>query len=335
MGKVNIALDIGTCFTSIFVENQGVVLREPTLIAYTGKDEARKLCCVGDDAADIIGKAPDNTTIVRPVHGGYISDPAAATMMLGQYLNKINVEKSLFTRVNAIMAVPTGLSVEERKQYGDVCYEAGIASVDMVDNVMLSALSMNLPVDAASGNLVVNIGGGSTEIALVSLCGIITGCSVSIGGDMMDAAICDYVVGKYGLRISKALAKKIKEDVGSLYPNDNAGMEIKGVNSKTLVPATCTVYATDVYEALMPYYSKVAEAVRDVIITCPKSFAADLSEKGVFVTGGASKILGLERVMKKALDIDVHVSQSPDYSACIGGGKLLGNRELLNKILRT
>ncbi len=333
MGKVNIALDIGTCFTSVFVENQGVVLHEPTLIAYTGRDDARKLGCVGDEAADIIGKAPDNTTIVRPVHGGYIADPAAATMMLGQYLNKINVEKNLFTRINAIMAVPTGLSVEERKQYGDVCYDAGIANVDMVDNIILSALSMNLPVDAAAGNLVVNIGGGSTEIALISLCGIITGCSVSIGGDMMDGAICDYVVGKYGLRISRALARKIKEEIGSLYPNDNAGLEIKGVNSKTLVPASCTIYATDVFEALMPYYSKVSEAVHDVIKTCPKSFAADLSEKGVYVTGGAAKILGLDRVMKKALDLDVHISASPDYSACPGGGKLLGNRELLKKVL--
>ncbi|MDD7158316.1 MAG: rod shape-determining protein [Firmicutes bacterium] len=333
MSKVNIALDIGTCYTSVFVENQGIVLREPTLIAYTGKDDTRKLGCVGDQAADIIGKAPDNTTVVRPVHGGYISDPAAATMMLGQYLNKINVEKSFFTRINAVLAVPTGLSVEERKQYGDVCYDAGIANVDMVDNIMLSALSMNLPVDAASGSLVVNIGGGSTEIALISLCGIITGCSVSIGGDMMDAAICDYVVGKYGLRISKALARKIKEEIGSLYPNDNAGLEIKGVNSKTLVPATCTVYATDVYESLMPYYSKVSEAVRDVIKTCPKSFAADLTEKGVYVTGGASRILGLDRVMRKALDLDVHISAHPDYSACAGGGKLLSNRELLKRIL--
>lgn len=149
----------------------------------------------------------------------------------------------------------------------------------------------------------------------------------------MDAAICDYVVGKYGLRISKALARKIKEEIGSLYPNDNAGLEIKGVNSKTLVPATCTVYATDVYESLMPYYSKVSEAVRDVIKTCPKSFAADLTEKGVYVTGGASRILGLDRVMRKALDLDVHISAHPDYSACAGGGKLLSNRELLKKIL--
>lgn len=335
MGKINLALDIGTSYTSVFVENQGVVLHEPTLIAYTGRDDARKPGSVGDEAADIIGKAPENTTVVRPVLNGYISDAGAATMMLGEYLNKIDVEKSLFTRLNAVMAVPTGLSVEERKQYGDVCYDAGISSVDMVDNIILSALSMNLPIDAPSGNLVVNIGGGSTEIALISLCGIITGCSVSIGGDMMDGAVCDYVVGKYGLRISRALARKVKEEIGSLYPNDNAGMEIKGVNSKTMVPASCTVYATDVFEALMPYYSKISEAVHDVVKTCPKSFAADLSEKGVFVTGGAAKILGLERVMCRALDLNVHLSAYPDYSAALGGGNLLGNRELLRKILRT
>lgn len=335
MGKINIALDIGTSYTSVFVENQGVVLHEPTLIAYTGRDNARKPGCVGDEAADIMGKAPENTTIVRPVQGGYITDAGAVTMMLGEYLNKIDVEKSLFTRLNAVLAVPTGLSVEERKQYGDVCYDAGIASVDMVDNIILSALSMNLPVDAPSGNLVVNIGGGSTEIALISLCGIITGCSVSIGGDMMDNAICDYVVGKYGLRISRSLARKVKEEIGSLYSNDNAGMEIKGINSKTMVPASCTVYATDVFEALMPYYSKISEAVQDVIKTCPKSFASDLTEKGVFVTGGAAKILGIERVMCRALDLNVHVSAHPDYSAIVGGGNLLGNRDLLKKILRT
>ncbi len=333
MAKLNIALDIGTSFTSIYAENQGVVLREPTLIAYTGRDELRKPDCVGEDAADILGKAPENTTVVRPVSGGYIADIGAATMMLREYVNKIDNDNSLFTKINAIVAIPTGLSVEERKQYGDVCYEAGISSVEMVDNIMLSALAMDLPVDSASGNLIVNIGGGTTEIALISLCGIITGCSVSIGGDMMDSAISDYIVGKYGLRISRALARKIKEEVGSLYPNDNAGMEIKGVNSKTLVPATCSIYATDVYEALMPYYSKVAEAIHDVIKTCPKSFAADLSERGIYVTGGASKILGLERVLKKALELDVHMCDAPDYSAVIGGGKLLSNRALLKKIL--
>lgn len=335
MGRINIALDVGTSYTSIFVENQGVVLHEPTLIAYTGRDDARKPGCVGDEAAEIIGKAPENTTVVRPVQNGYIVDAGAATMMLGEYLNKIDVEKSLFTRLGAIIAVPAGLSVEERRQYGDMCYDAGIDNVDMVDNIILSALSMDLPIDAAAGNLVVNIGGGSTEIALISLCGVITGCSIScLGGDMMDSAICDYIVGKYGLRISRVLARKIKEEIGSLYSNDNAGMEIKGVNSKTMVPASCTVYATDVYEALMPYYSKIAEAVKDLIKTCPKSFAADLTEKGVYVTGGAAKILGIERVMCRALDLNVHISAHPDYSAAVGGGKLLGNRELLRKILK-
>lgn len=334
MGRINLALDIGTSYTSVYVENQGVVLHEPTLIAYTGRDDARKPSCVGDEAADIVGKAPENTTVVRPVQEGYVVDVGAATMMLGEYLNKIDVEKSLFTRLSAIMAVPTGLSVEERKQYGDVCYDAGIDNVEMVDNIILSAISMDLPIDAAAGNLVVNIGGGSTEIALISLCGIITGCSVSIGGDKMDSAICDYVVGKYGLRISRALACKIKEEIGSLYSNDNAGMEIKGVNSKTMVPASCTVYATDVYEALMPYYSKISEAVHDVIKTCPKSFAGDLTEKGIFVTGGSAKILGLERVMSRALDLNVHISAHPDYSAAVGGGFLIGNREMLRKILK-
>lgn len=333
MPKINIAIDIGTSFTSIYAENQGVVLREPTLIAYTGRDDQRKPDCVGDEVADIVGKAPENTTIVRPVVSGYISDVNAATMMMRQFMSKVDWSKSLFSRVNAIVAVPTGISVEERKQYGDVCYDSGISTVEMVDNIILSAIAMDLPIETPSGNLIVNIGGGSTEIALISMCGIITGCSVSIGGDMMDTAVGDYIVGKYGLRISKTVARKIKEEIGSLYSNDNAAIEIKGVNAKTMIPASCTVYATDIYESLMPYYSKIAEAVRDVIKTCPKSFAADLTERGLYVTGGASKILGLKRVFTRALDLDVHMSDSPDYSAAVGGGKLLGNKPLLKKIL--
>ena len=332
MAKINLAIDLGTSYTSIYMENQGVVLREPSIIAYTGKDAQRKLCCVGQEAFDMQGKEPENTTIIKPIAEGYIVDAGAAAMMLSEYIKR--VDDGLFSQINAILAVPTGLSVEERKVYGDVCYSAGVTNLEMIDNIMLSAIAMDLPVDEPTGSLIVNIGGGSTEIALIALSNINTGCSVSIGGDMMDSAISDYIVGKYGLRIGKGVGKKIKEEIGSLYSNDSAGMEIKGVNSKTLVPATCMVYATDVYEALLPYYSKIAEAVSDVIKTLGRSFAGDLKDMGVFVTGGASKMLGVERVFEKVLQLDVHISPTPDYSAVVGGGKLIGNNALLRKLIK-
>jgi len=332
MAKLNIAIDLGTSYTTIYLENQGVVLREPSVIAYTGKDSQRKFSCVGYAAAEMQGKEPDNTTIVRPIVEGYVTDVGAASMMLGEFIKKI--DDGMFTNISAILAVPTGLTITERKNYGDVCYSAGVCNLEMVDNIVLSAIAMDLPVSSSTGSLVVNIGGGSTEIALVALSGINTGCAVTIGGDMMDSAISDFVVGKYGLRIGRIMARKAKEEVGSLYPNDSAGMEVTGVNAKTLVPATCMVYATDIYEALLPYYQKLAEAVGDVIKTLGKSFAEDLKDRGVFVTGGAAKMLGMEKVFTEVLGLPVHVSKTPDYSAVVGGGKLIGNVELLHKLVR-
>lgn len=333
MAIMDVAIEIGTSFTSVYLSGAGVVLREPTAVAFVGDGENRKLLAVGEDAIKMKGTAPDRTTVVCPVVDGYVADVDSCTKMLTEFIKRIlPLSYVFFPKIRAILVVPTGLTMEERKTYEDMLRTAGVAEVTMIENVIATALGMDLPIDSPAGGLVANVGGGVTEIAIVSLCGVVTGCSVSVGGNMMDHALVDYTIGKYGLRTGTATARKIKEEVGSLYPNDISSMEIRGMNVSSLTPAALTVYATDVYEALLPYYGKIADAVEGITNLCPPEIAAAIHAKGLFIAGGGAKMPGIERIFEPVLHIPVTVAEDPEYAAITGAGKLLGNKALLEKI---
>ena len=253
--------------------------------------------------------------------------------MLKEFLRKIfpKMGKLFFPSLKATLSTPAGLSVDERKVYEDVCVQAGISQVRMIDKVVLSAIGANVPV-SDGGSLLVSIGGGSTEIALVSVYSIIAGCSVNIGGTMMDNAIKDYVVGKYGVKISRTTATRIKEEIGSLYINDASKLEIKGLDTDSLTPVVTTVYATDIYEILYPYYERIVEGIIGIINECPASLAESLHDRGIFVVGGASKIPGLKELLTSKIDLPITMCKEPEYSAVSGGGKIMTNKELLQLV---
>lgn len=334
MASLNVAIEIGTSYVTVYASGAGVVLREPTVIAFVGEGEDRKVLAVGEKAVRMQGKAPERTTVVNPVSEGYIVDEDACALLLTELIKKIIPDECVFfPRIKAVLTVPTGLTVDERKTYEDVLMKAGVKEVNTVSGVLSSALGFDLPITSPGGFLVANAGGGMTEIAVISMGGIISGCSVNVGGAMMDRAIVDYLVGKYGFKVGINTARKIKEEIGSLYPNDVSSMEVKGLSVNTLTPTTKSVYATDVYDALLPYYARISDAIEGILNLCPPELAATVQEKGLHLCGGASKIPGLTRVVKEVLGVPVTVSSEPDYTSITGAGKLLENKDLFKFIL--
>lgn len=329
---INIAIEIGSSYTTIFVENNNVVLREPSIVAFL--DDAKKtIRAVGKQASALKGKTTEKINFVSPVEDGYITDVESASVMLSEFLKKIFPSKGKFLSkpIKALLSTPASLTVEERKTYEDVCIKAGISKVEMIDKVILSSVGASLPI-SDGGAIVVSIGGGCTEIALVSVYSIIAGCSVNIGGNMMDKAIVDYVIGKYGIKISRATAQKLKEEVGSLNSKCLLSYEVKGLDTESLTPSAITLCSYDVYEAISPYYKRIAEGIMSIVNECPPALCESLHDRGVFVVGGGAKIHGLEKFLKDETKLEVKVCSDPEYCAIVGGGKLINDKELLNQI---
>jgi rod shape-determining protein MreB len=329
---INIALEIGTSYTTIFVDNYNIVLREPTAVAFLDNEE-NTVRAVGEEALQMQGKTGEKINVVFPVSEGYISDPESASLMLAEFIKKIFPSRSrIFApSLKAILSVPAGISVDERKIYEDVLVKAGINKVEMVDKVLLSALGADLPI-SDGGVVVVSIGGGSTDVALVGMYSVISGCSFNLGGNMMDRAIIDHIVGKYGIKISKATAMRLKEETASLYPNDIAVTEVKGLDTDTLTPTTVKVFASDLYETLQPYYERVCDGIVGIVNDCPPALAESLHNKGVFVVGGGAKMPGLKEMLAERIPLPVTIVAEPEYASVSGGGKLISDKALMDNI---
>lgn len=334
MAVIEIGVEIGTAYTSIYMPGNGIVLREPSVVAFIGDPENKRVHAVGTQAELMFGKTPERTTLVEPVSEGVIVDPAACGIMLREFVKKILPDGYIFfPRIKAILGVPTGLGVEERIVYEDVCATAGIAEVTMVDNILLAGVGLDIPIYAAGGGIVVNIGAGTTEIAAMSLAGVVSGCGITIGGDMMDKAIVDFIAGKHELKIGKRTARKIKDSIGSLYENDTSEMSVSGRHIRTRNTASAYVAAADICDVIKPYYLRIADAVESTINMCPPEIVGEIHNKGIYVVGGGSRVLGLEKVFADRLGVAVYTVDEPSYCVISGAGKLLGDKQLLQQIL--
>lgn len=334
MAVMEIAVEIGTGHTSIYVPGNSIVLREPTVIAFIGEPSNKRVYAVGTQAEKMLGKTPERTSIVEPVTDGVITDAEACGLLLKEFIKKILPPNYIFfPRIKAILGVPTGLNLEERTEYEDVCAMAGISEVTMIDNIILSGIGLDLPVGSAGCGVVVNIGAGTTEIAALSLSGVVSGCGITIGGKMMDKAVMDFIAGKYDLKVGIGTARKIKNEIGSLYENDTSELLVSGRNVKTKNTGSAYVTAADICGVLKPYYLRIADAVESIINTCPPEIVGEINNKGIYVVGGGSKVLGLEKVFSERLAINVYTVEEPAYCAILGAGKLLGDKELLREIL--
>ena len=330
---MEIALKLGTCYTSIFLAGSGVVLREPSLIAFNGDTKEGRVKAVGREARLMQGKSVDKITIVSPVKDGIIVDEHSCALMLERFIQKLYPASFIFRpRIRAIVGLPLGLKAAERETYESVCYAAYVNSVTLVPNILMCGIGIDLPVGSEHGGIIVNIGGGVTEIAVFTLSEIISGYSVSIGGNMLDRALTDSIAGKFNLKIGLVSARQLREEAGSLLNGDKVNMVAAGMDIRLKAPGKITVTSADVLEVVKPYYLRITDAVNNVIKACPPEVAGDILQKGIFVTGGASKIPGLTELFEERSKLEVNTVKYPELAAVVGGGKLLSNKELLREI---
>ena len=325
---------MGSSSTTIYREGEGIVLKEASLVAVSGDGKEQVVKAVGDRAKYMQGRTTGDTHVVSPIYEGVINDTELATIMLGFFLNKI-YGKSLFRpKICAILSVPIGISLSERKAFEKVCYNAKILDVELIPNVFCGALGMNLDIHTPRGVMVVNIGGTTTNVAVLGLNNILSGACICLGGKNIDVAIENEIKNKFKMKIGDGSAEKIKIEVGSLYVNDSLQLDVEGVDTETKGSRVESLYSRDVINIFKYYIDKIALSIESVLSACTPDIINDIKKDGVYVYGGGSKITGLEYYLKQRLGFDVNIVDENGDIEIFGGEKLLDNPKQLEVILK-
>ena len=332
MPKFEFAVDMGTSFTSIYQKDTGLVLREPSVVLLSaGKTE--KLLAVGSEAKKRIGKAPLASKISFPLSEGTVDCFPLAAKMLESFLKKITPDTVLRPQIKLIMTAPCGSSAKDKKLFSETGYESGAKEVVVVDAPLCTLLGLNIPLEISSPVMIVDIGGGKTDISVVTLNGMITGCSMAIGGNNIDIAIIEYLEGEFGIRTGLLTAEKLKSQVGSLYQNDKAEIEVSGSDAESGTPLSMVVSSKMLHPVIDRYYKMIFEMTAAVLSELPAEVGAEIKNRGIFLTGGGSQIAGISKAMETATGIKINVTEEPSYCTVLGTGKLLTEKKLLQRFL--
>ena len=324
----DLGIDLGTANTLVYVKGKGVILREPSVVAIrqdTGTIEA-----VGSDARNMIGRTPGNIVAIRPMRDGVIADFDTTATMMKHFIRQALRNRSIFTRKpNVMVCVPTGITAVEKRAVEDATKQAGAKEAYTIEEPFAAAIGANLPVWEPTGSMIVDIGGGTTEVAIISLGGIVTSQSVRVAGDEMDESIVQYIKKKYSLMIGERTAEAIKFEIGSASKADAVGeMDIRGRDLVTGLPKTITVTAEEVSGALEDTVNAIIAAVKDTLEQSPPELAADIMDRGIVLTGGGALLKNLDHVLGEETNMPVLVAEEPLDSVAIGTGKALENLHL-------
>ncbi len=325
-----IAIDMGSVNTVIYQLGSGVVLSEPSVVALSvnGKSSIR---AVGSEAKKLIGKTAETTKIVFPIVEGEITDVKNATAMTENFLNKITLRK-LSLRPKALVSVPCGIENDEIKKYAKVLSGAGVYNADFVESPILTALGLGIPVSESTPCFIIDVGGGTTNIAAVSLDGVIAGVNVNMGGRNVDAMIINRIADLFGFRIGMLTAEKIKTQIASLIEGDATRTVINGRDIESGKPRSVSVSASDVLLPVAAFFDKIFEIASMVMAKLPAEVSAEIRRSGVYFSGGVSRLPGLDGYFRENMAIRANVFEDPEMTAAIGGGILLGNEKLLKKV---
>ena len=327
----DIGIDLGTANTLVFRKGKGIIMREPSVVAVDTRTDTVRY--VGQEAKEVIGRTPGSIVAVRPLKDGVIADFDITASMLQIFIKRV-FNNSIFARPRVIICIPSGVTEVERRAVREAAFKAGAKHVWIIEEPMAAAIGAGLPVAEASGSMVVDIGGGTSEVAVISLGGIVAARSVRIGGDALDSAIIQYVKRKYNLLIGERTAEDIKMQIGSAFPFEGeASMNIKGRDLGDGLPKNIMITSEEIREALADPLALVMEAIRITLERTPPELSADIIDHGITLTGGGALLKGLDQLITKETGMPVYVADRPLDCVADGAGTVLENLEKLRDVL--
>ena len=328
MANLDIGIDLGTSNILVYVRNRGVVLKEPTVIAYDKDSE--KIVEIGEEARLMLGRTPGNIVAIRPLKEGVISDYTVTEKMLKHYMTKICGRFIFAPRL--MICIPSQVTEVEKKAVIDAASNAGARKVFLIEEPIAAAIGAGIDISKPCGNMIVDIGGGTTDIAVISLGGSVISTSLKVAGDKFDEYITKYIKKHYNMAIGERTAEELKMNIGCVYPKiQDMEMDVRGIDLITGLPKTLTIYSSEMMEALEEPASMIVDAVHSVLEKTPPELAADISDKGIYMTGGGSLLDGLDRLLQEKLGINVMIAEDAVSCVAKGTGKALDNLDKIGK----
>lgn len=319
-----ISIDLGTANTLIYIPGEGIVLREPSVVALRKEGGREKVLAAGSDAKAMLGRTPESIIAVRPLKDGVIADFRVTEYMLQHFIRKVYKRRFLAPSPQVLICVPCGSTQVERRAIKESALSAGARDVFLIEEPMAAAMGAGLPVEEAAGSMVVDIGGGTTEVAIISLSGIVYSASVRIGGDRFDEAIINYVRRNYGTLIGESTAEYIKHTIATAFPaNEVSEITVRGRNLAQGVPRSITLNSNEILEALQDALAGIVGAVRAALEQAPPELASDIAERGLVLTGGGALLKGIDRLLMEETGLPVIIAEDPLTCVAKGGGRAL------------
>ncbi|MCZ6701262.1 MAG: rod shape-determining protein [bacterium] len=325
----DLAIDLGTATTLVYLRDKGIVLSEPSVVAI--HKESKQVLAVGTQAKQMLGRTPSNIVAIRPMKDGVIANFEITETMLRHFIHKVHNRKTL-VRPRIVVSVPSDITQVEKRAVRDSAESAGAREVHLVEEPMAAAIGVGLPIDEPSGNMILDVGGGTTEIAVISMSGIVYSKGVRVGGDVMDECIVSYVKRKYNLLVGERTAEEIKIRIGSAYPmEEKLTMEVKGRDLVAGIPKTLVISDDEIREALSEPIGTIIETVRLALERTPPELASDIVDKGIVLAGGGSLLRGLDILLREQTGLPVTLAEDPITAVVLGTGMVLESPDLLKR----
>ena len=330
--STDMAIDLGTANTLVYLKGQGIVLNEPSVVAIIDDKGKKSVLAVGDEAKTMLGRTPGNITAVRPLRDGVIADFVVTEEMIKHFIKKVHKKKA-FANPRILICVPTGSTPVERKAIQDSALAAGARKVQLIEESIAAAIGAGLPISEATGSMVVDIGGGTTEIAVMSLGGVVYANSMRVAGDAMDASIIQFMRKQFNLLVGEASAEKIKKEIGTAMPTSGNSYLMQGRDIRSGTPKEITLKEEDTAEALRPVLNQILAGIKDALENTPPELSADLVDMGMVLTGGSALLKNIDKLISKETGLPVQISEDPLSCVAFGCGKALDDEQTFSNLL--
>ena len=331
--SLDVGIDLGTANTLVWVRGKGVVIREPSVVARNKK--TKEILAIGSAAKKMLGKAPKSIEVVRPLRDGVISDFDATESMLSFYIKKVHESGGVFPRIprpRVVIGIPSGVTEVERRAVSDAALSAGAREVYLIEEPLAAAVGAGLSVDSPEGIFIVDIGGGTTEIAVISLGGIVLGRSIRIAGDEMNDAVINYVKLKYSVLLGETTAEEAKIALGNCFLDKDRFFVVRGRDLERGLPRSVKLSSSEIREAILPIVNEIVKNVHDIVEETPPELVADIMESGIYLAGGGALVIGIDRLIKESVGVSVNIVNDPLACVVRGCGKLLEDYSLLSRV---